>query len=1446
MPYVSASDATHAAELTVRETFEFAAQCLHFADAEAGGAFHSIDDKVNAMLRALDLDHVADTVVGDENLRGISGGQKRRVTVGEMLMGVTSQDYSSSFLALEGITDGLSSQDSLHLIQRVQKSCKKYQMGAIISLLQPSDEIVACFDKLMVLSETGGLNYFGPIDREQLESVFLGSSSADAKGSICDLVLHPEATDDSDPELNLPSKEEFKVSDTTASSKEDSALPNEPFKVERAVRQRFGKSPASAELIERLNDIRWQAPPAHEFNDRIQEILPKNKYACDWKDQFKYIYKRRTKLVLRNAITYTRSAIAIFFGVIIGSLFGDLGFGLSGSLSRTGYMFLNCFLVLMLSAAITIPSTFRERVTLYKHRSAEFYSGRVAYFTQMMMDMPLSIFEASLLASTSYFWVDMNPGATHFFYFLGALIGLEFCGQALGRLLCATSRKQIFANIMSTIVILVFGTVAGFMPSYADIPPILQWLSWVTPASYAFEGVMINEFSGRTFGASASSGSSALSFSGEAWLSGFASMPRVNWATPTGIKLFNLFMLFVFSLVFDFLGCYYVEQNREGYFNTSRTSQETASSANFSDFSLRKKKEQDALVENENGNDLSTDTVQTAWPAALAIKDIRYFVFLKSKHAPLRFTILSCINPILVSICGKKKASDEAEPAVRTKEKSELQLLSNVNARFARGRMCALMGTSGAGKSTLLDVVAGYKTGGRIEGDILIDGYPKSPDVWKRVSAYAEQMDILNPYLSTMETLRFTASCRLGGTFAKRESVIRKVVKHMQLEEYLDMVVGREQDGEGLPKHARKRLTIAVQLVTLPKILFCDEPTTGLGTTAANIVMQALRRVTDKLNLITVVTIHQPSKPIWDSFDDLLLLVKGGNTAYFGPMGENSETVLDYFSSLPEAGPITSNSNPADYILSVVGAMEPENVAESYLQSDAHKDIVAQVDEDLATEAKTVAGETAFDEVRKEIREKRNFFRELLLLTKRHFWTQWRNPSYSLMRMISSFFVSLYMAILFKGDKSEITGAVFTIGAIFFLVFILVIPMQSSVVHLIEDRAVMYREVTSGLYTRYAYGLGQLLSDIPFHAFNTAIMFVMFYFIVDFQREPELIGYFIVMTFASNWAIMSLGQLYALALPNEESANGLAGLSVILSVIFMGFLITVNAMPSYWEWAYWTNLLHYIIQGFVTNELADNTYTLYLPDDILPVNASTAVFFSDGTDVSANSVASQASAFADLALQAGPGSNYDWNSSGIVVVGRLVQCLVAYDCLVEPVASNFINCTIFRTPIRFPPQDPVCQTEFRDALETVNVTELVKCLAPITDPNSTEADSDPLNAISAQSFETRDTRQDLEMIFCLLRLLLPDGLFDDIANAITELLKIVFGLIAVIVNILENGIPLPGEVILFVFGWAEFQEGEGLVAPWKWWYCLFSVGMFIAGLEVFKLLALRFVVWTKR
>ena len=124
-------------------------------------------------------------------------------------------------------------------------------------------------------------------------------------------------------------------------------------------------------------------------------------------------------------------------------------------------------------------------------------------------------------------------------------------------------------------------------------------------------------------------------------------------------------------------------------------------------------------------------------------------------------------------------------------------------------------------KTTLLDVIAGYKTGGRITGDLSLSGPPKTHQVWQLLSGYAEQNDLLNPYLTVMETLKFTASCRLPVSM-NRSGVINKIVRLMSLDDWTDYVVGVEKEGEGVPKHVRKRVTIAVQLVMLPKILFLD------------------------------------------------------------------------------------------------------------------------------------------------------------------------------------------------------------------------------------------------------------------------------------------------------------------------------------------------------------------------------------------------------------------------------------------------------------------------------------------------------------------------------------------------------------------------------------------------------------------------------------------------
>jgi ABC-type multidrug transport system ATPase subunit len=108
---------------------------------------------------------------------------------------------------------------------------------------------------------------------------------------------------------------------------------------------------------------------------------------------------------------------------------------------------------------------------------------------------------------------------------------------------------------------------------------------------------------------------------------------------------------------------------------------------------------------------------------------------------------------------------------------TRLKLLSNVSGVFAPGVLTALMGSSGAGKTTLMDVLAGRKTGGYIEGDIKISGYPKVQHTFARIAGYVEQNDIHSPQMTVQESLLFSASLRLQKEVSKEKKQVSSFIR---------------------------------------------------------------------------------------------------------------------------------------------------------------------------------------------------------------------------------------------------------------------------------------------------------------------------------------------------------------------------------------------------------------------------------------------------------------------------------------------------------------------------------------------------------------------------------------------------------------------------------------------------------------------------------------------
>lgn len=247
-------------------------------------------------------------------------------------------------------------------------------------------------------------------------------------------------------------------------------------------------------------------------------------------------------------------------------------------------------------------------------------------------------------------------------------------------------------------------------------------------------------------------------------------------------------------------------------------------------------------------------------------------------------------------------------------DEDRLMLLKGISGSFRPGVLTALMGVSGAGKTTLMDVLAGRKTGGYIEGNITISGYPKKQETFARVSGYCEQNDIHSPHVTVYESLVYSAWLRLPAdvdsatrkvccrryiyiyicictksfisfswsmqntdetTIYFLQMFVDEVMELVELTSLRDALVGMP-GVNGLSTEQRKRLTIAVELVANPSIIFMDEPTSGLDARAAAIVMRTVRNTVDTGRTV-VCTIHQPSIDIFEAFDEvreILLQVK--------------------------------------------------------------------------------------------------------------------------------------------------------------------------------------------------------------------------------------------------------------------------------------------------------------------------------------------------------------------------------------------------------------------------------------------------------------------------------------------------------------------------------------------------------------------------------------------
>jgi len=323
----------------------------------------------------------------------------------------------------------------------------------------------------------------------------------------------------------------------------------------------------------------------------------------------------------------------------------------------------------------------------------------------------------------------------------------------------------------------------------------------------------------------------------------------------------------------------------------------------------------------------------------------------------------------------------------------KLRLLNDIYGYVKPGELTALMGASGAGKTTLLDVLADRKNVGVITGDVLIDAKPRGVE-FQRGTAYCEQIDVHESTHTVREALRFSAYLRQPYHVPKEEKdeYVEQVIALLEMESIADAMIGDLV--VGLSVAERKRVTIGVELAAKPELLlFLDEPSSGLDSQSAFNIIRFLRKLS-RAGQAILCTIHQPNDSLFEQFDRLLLLEKGGKTVYFGEIGQDASILRDYFKR--NGADCPPRHNPAEFMLEAVGAGSRPRVGDrdwSDIWNDSpefagvKREIIQLKEERKATELDYTAGKGEYATP---------LLYQIKVVLKRMNITFWRSPNYGM------------------------------------------------------------------------------------------------------------------------------------------------------------------------------------------------------------------------------------------------------------------------------------------------------------------------------------------------------------------------------------------------------------------------------------------------------------------
>lgn len=1167
--YVDQQD-VHNPALTVRETLDFSARCqgagynrslineLERREAERGISpdpdvaklmRHMTDLDVNIntelVLQLMALKSCADTVVGDGMLRGISGGEKKRVTTAEMLVG------PSKVLLMDEITTGLDSASAFTIVQSLANWAHATDSTILVALLQPEPQVYDLFDDVMVLA-AGRMLYHGP--RTEAPGYFTGL------GFECP---PHKAMADFLQEIVSPKDQPGLRTDRSKFEPSVDFVPASAFAARFKASDIFARTRA-------ILDTPYDRSTAHPA------ALLKSRYGVAGLDSLGALMWRDRVLLGRNRQAQVYRYIQMFIlAAVCSTLFlrGEVARSdtFQGAANRFSAIFFSMAYMQFLGLAecadtlIRLPLFFKQRFNL-------FFPAWAFAVPPAVVRLPVIFLEVTFWSNVVYWIVGMEAEPGRFFTFWATLFMLQIYSSSLYRFMGSAIRAVVTGTSAAVIAMLVTFMGTGFVLLRPQIPSYWIWVYWLSPLQYALTGLANNEYSGDSYNVPFE-GDPSMTV-GEAFLD--------SYGVPTGNKFRWMAPLILFSwaIVLNLANIAALTflppppmpppppPTEEADWQLSEADSASAASDSFPESDVK------ADGKRNSGDNAVAVTVLPLPPTkpASTMRD-------KVERKPgspggLPFEAMTlAFNDVHYYV---------PHPAGH----GELELLKGISGVFRPGVLTALMGASGAGKTTLMDVLADRKTGGRITGDVTVNGHAKDAATFARISGYCEQFDVHSAGATVEEAVRFSAALRLPAEIdeATREGIVQHTMQIVELENVAGAMVG--MPGMGLSGEQFKRLTIAVELVANPRIIFMDEPTSGLDARAAQIVMRVVRNIVDDGRTI-VCTIHQPSAEIFFAFDELLLLKRGGSTIYYGPIGEEGAELVSYFSSVRGVPPIKPQYNPATYMLEVSNASEEERLgidfADLYRERQA-ADVEKRVQPFLRPEPGSKP--ITFDG-----RYATSSMTQYCAILTRMVRSYWRSPPYNSTRLILTVLAALILGSFYwsRGDNYGSTQDVLALsGALFISVmFVGLVNFQLVIPVFLFERPVFYRERAAGLYGVFPWATALVDVELPWVTAQTLIYSIIVYFMISFELDAGKFFIFWLTIWLASLVYTYLGMVMVSVTPNLTMGVTLGATMLGIWFIFAGFMIPRPAMPAWWEWMYYLSPPSWSIYALAADQLGD-------------------------------------------------------------------------------------------------------------------------------------------------------------------------------------------------------------------------------------------------------------------